>query len=206
MLTGILPLFPLPRLVLLPGLSTGLHIFEPRYRAMVADALGLDSEFILVRSRQETESDLVAPAASIFEVGTRVRIIASEALPDGRFDLLVQGLDAVRILEEVPGEAYRQVRWAVLAAAPETWDGPEKRHFLDSLQGYLKKSNIQIVINDSFDLESIDNHWIPSLAASFDLPPPELQFLLEAGTLREMARRLASLLDFAAEGRSPRES
>jgi len=202
MLTGLLPIFPLPRLVLLPGLCTGLHIFEARYRALVADSLAGDSTFILVRSRLETETDLVAAAAPVFEIGTRVRIVASEALPDGRFNLLIQGLEAVRLLEEVEGKPYRQARWISICPESESLDPSSLERLVAVLNRSFRKSKNASLSFNSELLANSDPGLVALLAASLDLPLPEQQFLLESESHSVMAERLSSLLEFAEAGRT----
>lgn len=203
MLTGLLPLFPLPRLVLLPGLRTGLHIFEARYRALVSECLAGDSTFILVRSRLETDTDRVPATAPVFEVGTRVRIAAHETLPEGRFNILVEGIEAARLLEEVDGKPYRQARW--LPVGPDFHPlGPlESSHLTTALDRYLKKSKNNSLIMNSVILDKHNKSWVPRLAASLNLPLPEQQFLLESESHAVMADRLVSLLEFAVAGRTP---
>ena len=81
-----LPIFPLP-LVLFPGVSLPLHIFEPRYRQMLADCLGGDRSFgLLYRPEGLAETDAVPG-----DVGCVARIDTAKMLPDGRSNILVTG-------------------------------------------------------------------------------------------------------------------
>jgi ATP-dependent Lon protease len=111
-----LPVFPLPQIVLFPGATMPLHIFEPRYRAMVRDALAGDSRLIVAQIPEDHHLDrcgqpTIAPVAGLGE------IIHSEALPDGRYNILLEGKARVR-LEELPFKRpYRRVRATVLPVA-----------------------------------------------------------------------------------------
>ena len=102
----IVPVFPLPNTVLFPHTSLPLHIFEPRYRAMVLDVT--EGDGLIVVSRMIDDG---------FEkLGTVGRIRDLEPLEDGRFDLVLEGLDRVSIAEVPCDTPYRQVR---IKARPE---------------------------------------------------------------------------------------
>lgn len=202
MLAGLLPLFPLPRVVLLPGLRLGLHLFEPRYRAMAQDVLADGSGFILVRSALETDTDLVPPEAGVHPVGTRVDVLAHERLPDGRYNLLVEGAEAVRIREVNSGRPYRETRWEPLSRADGDWTLEERSALHQALRNYATSLNLGMLFKEIEEMPQLSLPLVPRLAATLDLPHPELQFLLEAGSNREMAKRLTGLLRFAASGRT----
>ena len=93
------PIFPLPGMVLFPGTYLPLHIFEPRYRAMTEAALAGDQVIgmILIRG----DEDAMQRRAPIFNIGCAGRIVESERLPDGRFNLLLHG--ARRFRPKPPG-------------------------------------------------------------------------------------------------------
>jgi uncharacterized protein len=111
-------LFPLPNLVLFPGAVQPLHIFEPRYREMTADALADDRRIALVLPRPGWEPDY-GEAPAIHAVACVGRIVAQQVLADGRYNILLRGLSRVRIVEEVPrGKLYRVARAVVLDEVP----------------------------------------------------------------------------------------
>lgn len=83
-----LPLFPLP-LVLFPGMSLPLHIFEPRYRRMLADALDRDRRFGLIRL-PDSVAERELPVGTI---GCIAEILSTEQMPDGRSNVLVRGAE-----------------------------------------------------------------------------------------------------------------
>lgn len=107
--SGTARLFPLPDLVLFPHVVQGLHVFEPRYRQMAADALAGDGLIALVALK--AEQDEMAPRPAVEPVACLGRIVWSEELPDGRYNLRLRGLARARIVEEVPTDKlYRSAR------------------------------------------------------------------------------------------------
>ncbi|HEX8214086.1 MAG TPA: LON peptidase substrate-binding domain-containing protein [Allosphingosinicella sp.] len=98
------PVFPLGGAILFPRAQLPLHIFEPRYRAMVRDALEGDQLIAMVQPRDYSE-----PPA-LFDVGCIGTIVQSEELEDGRFNIVIEGLSRFRIAGEAEAETpYRQV-------------------------------------------------------------------------------------------------
>ena len=98
------PIFPLAGAVLFPRAQLPLHIFEPRYRAMVRDALASDQRIAMVQPK-----DLGEPPG-LFEVGCIGRIVGSEELDDGRFNIVLEGVSRFRIASEADVMTpYRQV-------------------------------------------------------------------------------------------------
>jgi Lon protease-like protein len=112
--SGTARLFPLPDLVLFPGIVQPLHIFEPRYRQMTADALADDRllAMALLRPGWEPEYHHRPP---IFPVVCLGRIAREEQLPDGRYNLLLHGLRRARVREEMGTDRpYRVARVELL--------------------------------------------------------------------------------------------
>jgi len=98
------PIFPLAGAILFPRAQLPLHIFEPRYRAMVRDALASDGLIAMIQPRDEGEPP------ELFEIGCIGRITASDELADGRFNIVLEGLHRFRIAREAEVETpYRQV-------------------------------------------------------------------------------------------------
>ncbi len=107
-----MPLFPLEGVTLLPQQVVPLHIFEPRYRQMVERALDGSGQFAMATSRRRVEAAVPRPAPLRPAVCV-AQIIEHERLPDGRFNLLLQGVCRARIVSEMPaaleeGRLYRQ--------------------------------------------------------------------------------------------------
>src|SRR5205814_75699 len=126
-------LFPLPNLVLFPSVIQPLHVFEPRYRQMTADALDDDRLLALVLLKPGWEEDyhLRPPVHPVACLGA---ITDEERLADGRYNLLLHGLRRVRIAEELPpARPYRVARVGLLEDVPAA-AGPECR-LRDELAG-----------------------------------------------------------------------
>ena len=114
--TGAVRLFPLPNLVLFPHVVQGLHIFEPRYRQMAADALAGDGliAMALLRPDQDEPADR-PPIEPVVCVG---QIVWSEKLADGKYNLRLRGVSRARIVAELDHEVlYRTARVELI---PET--------------------------------------------------------------------------------------
>lgn len=107
---GEVRLFPLPNLVFFPHTLQPLHIFEPRYRQLTADALCGDRLIALVLLQAGSEK-AVSHDPPIHPVACVGRIIADQLMSDGRSNLLLRGLSRVRIIEEIPSDKlYRSAR------------------------------------------------------------------------------------------------
>jgi Lon protease-like protein len=103
------PIFPLPDVTLFPRTLLPLHIFEARYRAMVADALARDRRLCMVRLRPGYEA-CYAGKPDVYTVGGLGEIVSCERLANGRFDLVLRGEARVRIVQERPTDTlYRLV-------------------------------------------------------------------------------------------------
>lgn len=112
-----IPLFPLPGVVLLPGTLLPLHIFEPRYRAMVADALAGNRTIGMAMLKAGWEMSEENPA--IHAIGGAGEIVESEELEDGRYNILLQGRFRYRIVREEAAETpYRTASVEELASIP----------------------------------------------------------------------------------------
>ena len=104
--SGRVPLFPLPRTVLLPGGLVPLHVFEPRYRVMVRDALA--GERLLALALLKPDYLSTDPATPEIEPWVGIgRLLAEERLDDGRYNVLVLGVARARVIEEDRTGPYR---------------------------------------------------------------------------------------------------
>ena len=119
MLPPLLPLFPLPNVVLFPNVFLPLHIFEPRYRRMVADALEGDRiiGMVLLRPGWEGDYDGRPP---VYPIGCAGLITHAETLADGRHTIVLRGLAKFRVAAEDEGRPYRMARAeTILEPLPE---------------------------------------------------------------------------------------
>ena len=116
MLPPTIPIFPLPNVVLFPNVFLPLHIFEPRYRAMVADSLAGDRIIGMTLLQPGFEGDYHGNPA-VYAVGCAGVITHAERLPDGRSNVVLRGLEKFRIVEEDHSRPYRV---ATIDPLPET--------------------------------------------------------------------------------------
>ena len=102
-----LPIFPLPNVVLFPNVFLPLHIFEPRYREMVADALDSDRMIgmVLLKPGWEHEYEGRPP---VYPIGCSGVITHVDRLTDGRYNIVLRGVERFRILEEDHSRSYRR--------------------------------------------------------------------------------------------------
>ena len=104
------PIFPLAGALLFPRSQLPLHIFEPRYRDMVRDALASDRLIAMIQPRETVSENDGFVAPPLFEVGCIGRISTCDELDDGRFNLVLEGLSRFRIAREAEVTTpYRQV-------------------------------------------------------------------------------------------------
>jgi Lon protease-like protein len=99
-----IPIFPLPGVVLFPGTLLPLHIFEPRYRAMVAEALKGDR---MIGMAMIDGSRPIHEPVPVLPVGGAGRIVEQETLEDGRFNIILEGAWRFRIVSEEAADLYR---------------------------------------------------------------------------------------------------
>src|SRR2546423_14397741 len=105
-----LPLFPLPNIVLFPRMYVPLHIFEPRYRQMVTDAHTMGNCIGMALFKEGWQKHYYGNPA-LYGLGCVGRIVSQQNLPDGRSNIMLQGLCRYKILEEEwDRTSYRQAR------------------------------------------------------------------------------------------------
>ena len=185
-----LSIFPLPGAILFPGLQLPLHIFEPRYKALVSDALARDRRIAMIQPQKPVDG------APLYAIGCVGRIGEVEAMDDGRFNLVLQGETRFRIHRELDvTTAFRQVEAEIieddedeaLSAVERAGFEQEARRFAD-IQGY----SVDWDSVDRLDDQSLINGV--SQIAPFD--PASKQALLEADTLAQRCELLIQLMQF----------
>ena len=188
-----LSIFPLPGALLFPQLHLPLHIFEPRYRAMVSDAMARDRRIAMIQPRPDG-GDGEKPA--LFDIGCVGRIAEVEALEDGRYNLILQGLSLFRVVREIAvSTPFRQIEAEliaspaeeVLALASRASLEMESRRFADA-QGYAVDWDAVERLDDVSLVNGI------AQIAPFDVAAK--QALLEAPDIAERAELLVQLMQF----------
>jgi Lon protease-like protein len=201
------PLFPLENVVLFPRLQTPLHVFEPRYRQMTEAALAADGRIVMCVVRPETTGDM-AGDPPVFPVACAGVIREHRRLPDGRFHILLQGSERVRILEEPARPAEQLYRSARVAALPDRCDAESELRIAAMRPRLIERvgellGETEISPERFRDID--DPAFVNALCNALPLAPPEKQALLETDELGDRCARLIELVDFAiAAGRARR--
>lgn len=107
----VVPIFPLPDVTFFPGTVLPLHVFEARYRAMVADALGRDRRLCVAQLRPGYEADYAGKPA-VYDVAGAGEIVAATRLTTGRYDIAVRGDMRIRIVRELPADTLYRLAMA----------------------------------------------------------------------------------------------
>lgn len=201
MLPSTIPIFPLPNVVLFPNVFLPLHIFEPRYRQMVTDALSGERMIGMVLLQPGADEDAGDDLPPIYEVGCAGLITHVERLADGRFNIVLRGLERFRIVgEEAPsgGLLYRRALIAPLAEA----GGGEARALLKSerqkLEALLAPLFSGTLAERGLPQQMPDDELINALAQYLELEPIEKQALLERDGPLARCRSLVELLEMKA--------
>ena len=192
MLPARIPIFPLPNVVLFPNVFLPLHIFEERYREMVADALEGDRIIGMVLLKPGWEPDY-EERPTVYPVGCAGVITHVERLPGGRFNLVLKGLGKFRIRSEEYEQPYRV---AVIDALPERLTDADRLGLQDQrrrLEGLLA------TFLDTTELPlpaaMPDEDLVHALAQYLSLEPVERQALLEADGPLARSASLAELIE-----------
>lgn len=187
-----MPLFPLPRVVLLPRMLMPLHVFEPRYRELaevcIAEARPLAVP--LIEPGRESDRLDCPPFRRVAGAG---RIIRHELLPDGRYNILVRGEARVAVVEELEGdEAYRVGRAVLLPEESPTDALPDLLTTARSCCAQLgqRKPNSARVMRNAFVRERDPYVFTDRLVALVFREYDERQELLECTSIEERLRRV----------------
>jgi Lon protease-like protein len=194
MLPPTIPIFPLPNVVLFPNVFLPLHIFEPRYRAMVADALKGDRIIGMALLRPGFEADYDGRPA-VYETGCAGLITHSEPLADGRFDIVLRGMEKFRILEEDTSRPYRLARVEPLPEMTRDDERAEVRARRQRLEAVLAATIERSSGEPRFPPAVPDDDLVNALAQYLPLEPVERQALLERHGIAERCRGLIELLE-----------
>lgn len=186
-----LSIFPLPGALLFPGMHLPLHIFEPRYRALMHDSMARDRRIGMVQPRAEGNPP------PLFDIGCVGKIAEFEALDDGRFNVVLQGTSLFRILRELEvTTAFRQVEARLLPV-------PDQPEILSSIaRASLEMESRRFAEAQGFavDWEAVarldDESLVNGVAqiAPFDIAAK--QALLEAACLGDRAELIVQLMQF----------
>lgn len=175
-----IPLFPLPEVVLLPGAQLPLHIFEPRYRAMVADALAGDQTIGMAMMKPGWERAGATPA--ILSVGGAGRIVDSEELADGRYNIVLEGEFRYRVVSESPPDPYRIANVEEVPSVPFSHESDAARICGAAVSLFREVSQPMSLAPLPEDVLSPE-HLGSEIALRLRYEPAELQELLETDSI-----------------------
>jgi Lon protease-like protein len=194
-----IPIFPLPRALLLPRVELPLNIFEPRYLQMIDDVLRGDRVIGMIQPNEQTEGAEKNPA--LYPVGCAGRLTQFTETGDGRYQVVLTGISRFRLREEVSaGSPYRQCKADFAAFASDLVpnlgeDEVDREALLKTLANYLAANSIDA------DWSGITQAPTEALVNGLSLMSPfgvrEKQALLEAADLRARAELLVAATEIS---------
>ena len=204
-LPDIIPVFPLPGALLLPRSRLPLHLFEPRYLAMMDDVLKTDNRLIGMIQPY----DAPGKAGQLHAIGCAGRLTAFSETEDGRYMVTLSGMSRFRIIKEEEGfTPYRrcQVSWEGFGrdlGPTEMDEGFAREEFLQTLGRFFDDQGLKTDWESLSEAE--DELLINSLSMLCPFEPEDKQALLEAPSLTTRRETLVTLIEFALRGGSAEE-
>lgn len=190
------PVFPLPNFVLFPNTMTRLHVFEPRYRMLTADALSQDRLVVLVGLKPGWEEDYYG-SPPVFGVGSLCKIVNEERLEDGRYNLFVHCVARVRVRTIHRLTPYRTAEVEVIPDhAAEDVEVVEDAvgRLVSCVRGLILELGEQGVVLSSVLTSTRKPDILTNrLAAALATEPEHKQALLETTSVQARAERLTDL-------------
>jgi uncharacterized protein len=192
MLPATIPIFPLPNVVLFPGVFLPLHIFEPRYKEMLQEAIKTDRiiGMVLLKPGFEADYDGNPP---IYPVGCAGLVSRVDEVEKGRYNIVLHGFEKFRVISEESGSSFRR---AEVITLPETLDGEGKDRLKDErvkLEALLlpTKGGSDTTFPSSLPYDDLVN----ALSQYLNLLPVERQALLERENALDRCRGLIELVE-----------
>jgi Lon protease-like protein len=205
-LPGTIPVFPLPGALLLPRARLPLHIFEPRYLAMLDDCLKSDARLIgMVQPNPGPNGG----DKGLHRIGCAGRVTQFSETEDGRYMLTLSGISRFRVTREVEGfTPYRRCE--------VSWDGFERDRSTTEEDAQFDREKFLSLLDRYFTARELSADWhtlkeaedellINSLSMLLDFDPEDKQALLEAPSLATRRETLVTLIEYALRGGSSEE-
>lgn len=184
---SIVPMFPLPDYFLYPGTVAPLHVFEPRYRQMVADLLDGPGRLVIASIPKRQPRPAGEGAPPVFPIGCLVEIVRHEKLPDGRYMIVVAGLKRVRIEEAPSDRLYRQARIQPLESIE--CDGEAIADLRPQLEAAIReRAGRRVELDDDLPIGSLADLLVHCLELS---PEKHEEMISELDALRRAELALA---------------
>jgi len=180
------PLFPLPDVVFFPKTLLPLHVYEPRYRALAAEALEQGTAICTALLKPGWEADYYG-SPEVYPVGCVGRIVHHQKLPDGRYNITLDGLTKVRIEAQVRDTPYRLVRVTPVEDDPAWALGEQaSQQATELLQLFRQVHEGQapaILLSDSFGQSMTPESILNTVALHLNAEPELKEQLLEMDSL-----------------------
>ena len=191
-----LSIFPLPGALLFPRAHLPLHIFEPRYRALVADASARDRRIAMIQPQDRPDGG----TSALFDVGCVGRIDQVEALDDGRFNLILEGVQRFRMVRELEVTTpFRQIE-ADLDLFVDDLEEPDPLSSAERASLEIEARQFAEARGYQIDWEGVgrldDETLVNGIAQIAPFDVSSKQAMLEADTLAERAELIVQLLGF----------
>lgn len=204
-LPDLIPVFPLPGALLLPRSRLPLHLFEPRYLAMLDDVLKTSNRLIgMVQPYQGPDS-----SGKLHSIGCAGKVTAFSETEDGRYMITLSGASRFRITEEVEGfTPYRRCKISWKGFDRDLGPVEKDPHFnrpvfMDLLGRFLDGQGLSTDWDSLSEAE--DELLINSLSMLCPFAPEDKQALLEAPSLETRRETLQTLIEYALRGGNDEE-
>lgn len=201
-----IPVFPLPGALLLPRARLPLHIFEPRYLAMLDDTMKTSHRLIgMIQPRETPKSG----GRRLHSIGCAGRLTAFSETEDGRYMITLSGMSRFRIRAEIEGFTPYircEVDWSGFErdlGSTEQDTAFDRDRLLDILSRFFAANNLSTDWSSLKEAE--DELLINSLSMLCPFDPEDKQALLEAPSLSTRRETLVTLIEFALRGGSNEE-
>lgn len=203
----VIPVFPLPGALLLPRARLPLHIFEPRYLAMLEDALKVPDRMIGMIQPVRGRESKHGPA--LHRIGCAGRLTQFSETEDGRYLITLTGVSRFRVMDEIEGfTPYRRVR--------ASWDGFDRDRGAEEGDSSFNRDALMALLHRYFSARSLNTDWeslreaddellVNSLSMLLDFDIEDKQALLEAPCLTTRRETLMGLLEYALRGGDGKE-
>lgn len=205
-LSETIPVFPLPGALLLPRARLPLHIFEPRYLAMLDDTLKTTHRLIGMIQPRDVPG---GGERRLHSIGCAGRVTAFSETEDGRYMITLAGISRFRVMREVSG-------FTPYLKADVSWDGFSRDLGPAETDGGFNREDFMALLGRFFSARNLSTDWeslkeaedellINSLSMLCPFEPEDKQALLEAPSLDTRRETLVTLIEFALRGGSNEE-
>jgi len=193
-----LSIFPLSGAILLPRAQLPLHIFEPRYQALVQDSMARDRRIAMIQPRSDN-GDESSNRPELFEIGCIGKVAEVEAMGDGRFNLILDGLTRFRLVRELDATTpFRQVEAVIKEFEDDAIAEPLSIAMRGGLIDESKKFAASLGYSADWEvINTLDDETLVNMVAQvapFDAVAK--QALLEAPTIDDRSELLIQFMQF----------